>query len=357
VFFAKVFIMPTVLESLLKQRIAARGPMPVAEFMEACLYHPEHGYYTRGLNFSTTPARDFVTAPEISPLFGAALARAVVRLWQRMDEPEPFVLAEGGPGRGVLMRDILAELQRVSPACYHAARPVLVETSPMLRTLQQHTLAAHPQCSWPENWDEAWDKVGIAPLVFVGNELLDAFPVQPYVYSRGEWYRRMVEVDETDNLILITEDTPSEPPRLPVNWKPAEGAVWEASPARDAWLMEMRERLMRTGGAALLLDYGAAQLPPYGADTLQAVRGHAMVPVLQTPGESDITTHVPFADVAAQLDGTCTLEDLGPFLLAYGMVDMALQASPDEQNALQRLIHPAQMGTLFKVLCCTHNLP
>lgn len=348
--------MPTALETLIKTHLAAHGPMPVAEYMDMCLYHPVHGYYTRGLNFITTPPRDFITAPEISPFFSIILARTVVRAWERMDEPDTFVLLEGGPGRGTCMAGMLAEIQRFSPACFQALRPVLMETSPILQGIQQRTLQAFPRCTWPQSWDEAWDKVGFAPLVFVGNEFLDAFPVQPYVLIKGQWHRRMVGFDETDTLTMLADVAPCAPPRLPANWTPAEGAVWEASPARDTWLTELRERLTHAGGMALLLDYGASLLPPTGADTLQAVRAHATVPVTHFPGETDLTTHILFSDIATQLGGTCTLEDLGPFLLAHGMVDMALKATEVEQNALQRLIHPAQMGTLFKVLCCTHNL-
>lgn len=343
------------LDVILRDFIATQGPMPMADYMAICLYDPEHGYYTRGLNFvGEGPVRDFITAPEITPLFGATMANAVAAAWQRLGAPTPFVLAEAGPGRGTLMCAMLTHLQTAHPACMAAAQVVLVETSPALSAQQKETLNAFPLCQWqPELSSPAtapW------PWVVVANELLDAFPAQPYRLHQGEWQKEHVTYTPAGDLALCW--LPCPPPILPPVWSVEEGAMVELSPSRTAWLQGLQAHLAKRGGVAFLLDYGAATLPPQGAYTVQAMRGHTPVPVTSHPGDTDLTVHIPFDDVAHLLGpSACTLTDLAPFLLKHGLVDVALQAPQSEQNALQRLLHPAQMGTLFKVLCATYACP
>lgn len=340
--------MSTPLHTLLVNHIRNNGPVGVAEFMAQCLYHPQHGYYTRGLNFSTTPARDFITAPELTPLFGAVLANWVAKAWQAAKSPNRFILAEGGPGRGTLMHDVLTHLQTAHPECFAAAQPLLVETSPALATLQQQTLADFRQCRWAGELPPPPS----LPLVVLANELLDAFPAEQYSNHRLAWHRHVVEVDQTGELAFATRPLPAEEtPLLPPHWQPAEGAQLETSPAQTAFLAHLKQ----TATAALLLDYGYRQLPPTGGHTLQGLYRHQKVGPLHMPGETDLTTHVNFAQTVQTLGvEAAQVEDLAPFLLRHGLIELGLQ-HPSQQSALQRLLHPAQMGSLFKVVEFTRS--
>lgn len=183
----------------------------------------------------------------------------------------------------------------------------------------------------------------------MANEVLDALPVQPYRYQNGAW----------EALHLAAESLSWQPcpaPPLPTGWVPVEGAVLEYFPA----MVGLLAALKTYAEVALIIDYGAAQLPPHGADTLQALQHHKPVPLWHEPGETDITAHIRFAEVAAQLGAAaCTLTPLADFLLAHGIANLALPLlpHPPTESALQRLLHPAQMGTLHKVLCYTRNTP
>lgn len=343
--------MSTPLAALIRSHIATHGPMPVEEFTGLALYHPQYGYYTNGYNFlpapianSLTPSalypHDFTTAPEITPLFGATLANWVARQWLTLKSPSPFTLMECGPGRGILMRDMLTHLQTAHPACYSAARPLLVETSPTLTQLQKTTLTAFPQCHWDTT------PTSNLPIILVANELLDAFPHTQLIQHEGRITPRTIATTNTGTFIF-----------------PQHGPITEHSPGMKTWLQTLPQNL----SAALFADYGAATDGPTG-DTLQAVYRHQKVDVFHKIGETDLTHHVNFAHVNAALAESHPhlesqpLEHLTPFLLNHGLASLALQIADADgthsthDTALHRLLHPTQMGTLFKVQCytCTH---
>ena len=293
--------------------------------MRTCLYDAESGYYTRGLNF-TNPAhpkgRDFVTAPDLTPLFGQTLAAWVAREWTRLGKPAPFVLVEAGPGRGTLLRDLLARLQAAAPECFAAATPLLVETSPALAALQRQTLAAFPQCAWASGVPAT-----AAPILLIANELLDAFPVRQFC---GDAERTVV----AENGALAFSH-------------PDDAVTREDSPGQAAWLGQLKALPHLS---ALLIDYGAETL---AADTLQALHRHAKVSPLHAPGDTDLTAHVNFGTVMDMLGrDRCALADLALFLLAHGLPDLALPRINEAETAgaMRRLLHPQAMGSLFKVL-------
>ena len=317
------------------------GLVPFAEFMAEALYGPE-GYYTRGVNFLTTPPRDFTTAPELTPLFGATLANWVAKQWQQAGEPKDWVLSELGPGRGSLMRALLTQLREGFPACFSALQAVrLVEISPTLQRVQQQTLQDFPHCQWHRTLEraEAWQLV-------IGNEVLDALPVQPFKLVGTQWQTLFVKGAD-----LVWQDGP--PPPLPADWQPTDGAVLEHMPVLPDLLKQIAQ-----ADVALLIDYGYDNLPASGADTLQALHQHTKVPLLHAVGDTDLTAHVNFAEVVHLLGPQqCTLTPLADFLLAEGLTDLALPLLPHPatESALQRLLHPNQMGTLHKVLCYTRS--
>lgn len=337
----------TALAEALCARIAAEGLLTWGQFMEAALYHPTWGYYTRGVNFLSVPPRDFVTAPELSPMFGKVVAHWVRQQWERLGQPDRWQLVEAGPGRGTLVHDVW---QALPEECRAGASVRLMERSAVLRGIQSTTLAeiAHAHCA---DFAELAD----LPTLVLANELLDAMPVEQFAWDGLGWQQRLVG-EKAGQLGMRWRDCPKPYPRLalPAGWQPAEGAVLEVSSSMAAWVAGLRAFLERVGGAALLLDYGYAQLPPKGGDTVQAMRAHGFVDVLSDPGDVDLTAHVPFDRVQAWLGAeACTLLDLAPWLMAHGVVEVALAQGMnvgEASSALQRLLHPSEMGQLFKVL-------
>lgn len=317
-------------------------PLTVEAYMAACLYHPQLGYYTRGLNFTDPTApkgRDFTTAPLLTPLFGATLANWVATQWNLLcsntpTRQHPFILAEAGPGGGQLMHSLLAQLHTAHPACYAACQPWLVETSPALTTLQQSTLAEFPQCQWSTTLPFQHANT---PTFLLANELLDAFPIRQFA---GTTERTVLR--HPDGALAFSH--------------PDDAVTREDSPALTHWLTTLKGHANLA--TALLIDYGYTHIltsttPPLQHSTLQAMHRHHKVSPLHLPGESDLTAHVNFAHVAATLGNDhCTLTDLAPFLLRHGLLNLAESSisSAETASSLHRLMHPASMGTLFKVL-------
>lgn len=314
----------TPLEKLIITEIQKNGSMALNRYMELCLYHEQFGYYTTGRNFWTELPQDFTTAPEISPLFGYCLAEWMANAWNHAGKPNPFTLIEAGPGRGVLMCDMLARLQATHPACYAAVNPVLVETSPALTALQKATLAAYPKTSWYTALPAT-----NRPTFLIANELLDAFPIRQ-INAQGE----ATTIQLTSNGALHLHQP--------------TGPLHESSPSQNAWLETLKNQPNLI--AALLIDYGYKQAEPgQSIDTLQAVHEHKKVPFTHLPGETDLTTHVDFAHVIKTLGGKTQVAGLTEFLLHQRAASIALDLKvPD--TALHRLLHPSQMGALFKVL-------
>jgi NADH dehydrogenase [ubiquinone] 1 alpha subcomplex assembly factor 7 len=340
----------TPLAERLSDLIRINGPMTVAEFMTLCLIDPEHGYYMRREPFGRTG--DFITAPEISQMFGELIGLWAVAVWEMMGGPKSFVFAELGPGRGTLMADML-RTARVKPAFLKAAEVHLVEISPRLTEIQQATLA---KTGVAVHWHASVADLPPGPAIIIANEFFDALPIRQFRWGNASWSERVVGLNEQGQLAfgLVPVEQRAPAVLLP------EGSIIESSPASKATMTAIAERLKEFGGAALVVDYGNAQ-PTHG-DTLQAVRAHKFDNPLTAPGESDITAHVDFAALAraAEAAGATvrTLMGQGEFLIRLGLVDRANvlgrgkdQATRDAlAKAMERLAAPKAMGTLFKVL-------
>ena len=340
----------TPLAEKLKAQIRATGPITVADFMSACLADPEHGYYMRREPFGR--AGDFITAPEISQIFGELIGLWTVGVWEMLGSPDPFVLVELGPGRGTLMADIL-RTGRVKPSFLQATNVHLIEMSPRLREVQQATLAASGH---PIQWHARIDDIPHAPTVFVANEFFDAMPVRQFQWKAGTWAERVIGLDEQDELAFGLSPIAQRPSEIAL----PDGAVVEASPTGKAVMTLIGERLARDGGAALAIDYGSDK--PGVGDTLQAVREHKYESPFAAPGEADVTCHVDFPTLArtaaeAGLEPRPVIGQ-GEFLVRLGLVERANVLGRDKDvktrnqiaSAIERLAGPKAMGTLFKVL-------
>lgn len=344
--------------------VARGGRMAWGDFMEICLYHQEFGYYTRGLNFLGEVPRDFVTPPEVSGLFGWCVARWMIGQWQAAGRPQMIEYIEIGGGRGTLLRQVVEALAAEAPALRENLQVVLVENSPVLRELQMDVAQKlNIPCKVAKTISELGVKVGVpTPFrVVIGVEILDAFGI--YVYrKRGDLVFRD-EVVWDGNGVKMEQVLVAEPVLPADGWQPCEGAVWEVSAGRLALLRE----IAALGAPALLVDYGYARLPPVGGETVQAVHRHRKMGLLEHLGEADLTAHVNFGEAMAVLGRErCELTDLADFLLRMGVVGLGVEGGlalerqhPDGGNGgaegLRRLLHPGEMGRLFKVLSFTNK--
>jgi NADH dehydrogenase [ubiquinone] 1 alpha subcomplex assembly factor 7 len=341
----------------LRRRIGREGPLTIAAFMEEALLNPAHGYYTTRDPFGLRG--DFVTAPEISQMFGELIGAWCAVVWQGLGRPDPILLVELGPGRGTLMADLL-RAAHTAPGFNAAVRVHLVEISPALRACQRAALEGAP-LSAPPTWHEGFATVPDGPLLVIANEFFDALPIRQLQRAEGAWRERLVDLDEEGNLrFVLSPPTPAEV-LIPRELRDApEGAVVEVSPTGIGFAHAVAARIVRDRGAALIIDYGHPESAC--GDTLQAVKGHAPHEVLADPGDADLTAHVDFAALAraAHEAGATVFGPIpqGAFLARLGLAARAQALSARAtaaqieaiDAAVRRLTDAAAMGALFKVL-------
>jgi NADH dehydrogenase [ubiquinone] 1 alpha subcomplex assembly factor 7 len=340
------------------RRIGAKGPLSVAAFMAMALHDPEDGYYARR---SPVGAQgDFITAPEISQVFGELIGLWCAVMWQRLGEPDPIILAELGPGRGVLIEDLLRAAAAI-PTFRRALRLHLVEASPVLRA-EQETRFAGLRPVWVSRFEDLPE----GPMLLVANEFLDALPIRQFVRGRAQWSERMVALDDDHRLVFVDGlESPAASLLVPAVHRDSvrPGTVVEICPAALAIAAGLGARFTRRPGAALFVDYG--YFPSTPGPTLRALHRHCPVSVLAAPGTADLSTHVDFSAFAeaAHAGGAATF---GPvpqrrLLTALGAEQRAAilsaRATPRQRQALdagvRRLLDPDQMGTLFQAIALT----
>jgi NADH dehydrogenase [ubiquinone] 1 alpha subcomplex assembly factor 7 len=318
------------LETEIRRRIALAGPMPVAEYMALCLFDPTHGYYTTHDPFGARG--DFITAPEVSQMFGELIGLWVSAVWKQMGAPENVRLIELGPGRGTMMKDALRAVKIVPgvPVFWHAA------------------LAEVPK----------------GPAIVLANEFFDALPVNQAIKTDRGWHERRIQIDSTDQLAFTIAHEPMPffqtllPPDLHA---PRVGAFFEWRADTEA--IDLGRRVADGRGAALVIDYGHTQTGL--GETLQAVGQHAYADPLTLPGSLDLTAHVDFQSLARAVEAMGTI-GFGPieqslFLRRLGIEQRAaaLKATANStaiDQALTRLIGQSRtaMGELFKVAAFAH---
>jgi NADH dehydrogenase [ubiquinone] 1 alpha subcomplex assembly factor 7 len=349
------------LETEIRRRIALAGPMPVRQFMTLCLAHPQHGYYmTRD---PLGRAGDFVTAPEVSQIFGELVGLWAATVWQSMGAPENVRLVELGPGRGTMMLDAM-RAALVVPAFRKALVVHLIEISPELRRRQEATLKG---TGVPMLWHDSFDQVPDGPVIVLANEFFDALPVHQAIKQINGWYERTVAIDSQGNFAFSIADQPIPlfDQLLPPQVRDAPlGAVFEWRP--DNLALEIGRRIMREGGAALAIDYGHTESA--AGETLQAVGRHGFADPLGTPGTVDLTAHVDFQalKLAAESMGARAHGplDQAEFLRRMGVESRAtaLKSQTTTDKAIEIDVAVARltgegrtgMGKLFKAIAFTH---
>lgn len=338
----------------LATRIRTEGPISVAEYMRVCLQDPAHGYYRARSAIGSRG--DFITAPEISQVFGELTGLWCAVVWHQMGAPKSFSLVELGPGRGTLMADAL-RAARIVPGFLEAAEVTLVEISDALKAEQRAVLSGVTNSL---RWVESVAAVdSTRPAILVGNEFLDALPARQWVLADGGMHERTVALDEAGRLIFSQADTlVTGGPCVPFDrFRGGAGAIveWREVSSLARGLSALLEG---AGAAALFIDYGHVETAP--GDTLQAVRGHRHEHPLCSPGEADLTTHVDFEAFAGAFRGRCGID--GPvtqaeFLGALGIVERAsrlMSTNPGQAGqielAVARLMAPQGMGARFKAI-------
>jgi NADH dehydrogenase [ubiquinone] 1 alpha subcomplex assembly factor 7 len=380
----------------LRERIRRDGPMPLDEYMRLCQADPEHGYWQRAGSIGA--GGDFITAPEISQVFGELIGLWCAVVWQGMGRPAPLRLIELGPGRGTLMRDALRAAGKV-PGLLDSLTVHLVEASAAMRALQWQAfpppsrrrrasgttwgrdreggIAEQLQSGLPPPlspphvvsktrlrhdgegdlaaicWHETFDEVPDGPAIVIANEFLDALPIRQILFLDGVWRERVVEIDAQGDLRFAAG------PRvdLEIEGPPEPGAILELRAGEDEVLSQLARR--QAPFTALFIDYGPAG--SLNGDTLQAVHRHAWVHPLSLPGIADLTAHVQFASLAHKARAMGLVAD-GPiiqaeFLGRLGIAERAarlMTANPERageiETGVQRLMSPTGMGELFKVM-------
>jgi SAM-dependent MidA family methyltransferase len=348
---------PAPLEGEIRRLIALAGPMPVSEFMGLCLGHPQHGYYVTHDPIGATG--DFTTSPEISQMFGELLGLWAAAAWRQMDSPANVRLIELGPGRATMMADML-RAANVMREFRQTLEVHLVESSPALIARQKQTLS---NIDVAITWHDTLIDVPEGPAIILANEFFDALPINQAIKQADGWHERVIGVDAEGKFAFALTPEPLRffEQTLPPQVRMAEvGSLYEWR--SDTQALEVGRRVVRGGGAALIIDYGHVRSDV--GDTFQAIARHSFADPLKTPGLADITAHVDFdalsratEAVGARAHGPVTQ---GDFLQRLGVETRALtlmqkashEVAEDIASGLKRLIGGGRggMGELFKVL-------
>lgn len=347
------------LGKIIADMIAVDGPMPVDRYMALALGHESHGYYMGRDPFGR--AGDFITAPEVSQMFGELIGIWCAAGWQMMDAPAEWNLVELGPGRGTLLADLVRACS-VMPGLREGMNIHLVEMSPALKTMQAETLK---RAGIEATWHERLEDVPDGQSLIIANEFFDALPICQLQKQAGQWHERVVGLSGDGKLAFgLASDRVAL--ALVPSWAESgeDGDIVEFSPVRDAVAREIGRRITTHMGAALIIDYG--HMRSAAGDTLQAIRKHQFADVLALPGEADVTSHVDFEALtgAVTADGAKPYGPVmqGDFLIKMGLKEREemLRARADARQRIrlakgaQRLVSGNQMGQLFKVLAVTH---
>ena len=333
---------PSTLTDRLARLIASSGPISVAHYMAEANAH----YY--GSRDPLGASGDFITAPEISQMFGELIGLWLADIWARAGAPGNAAYVELGPGRGTLAADALRAMRAagLEPDVH------FVETSAVLRGAQAEQV---PQAEWHQ---EISTLPSGAPLLVVANEFFDALPVRQLVATERGWHERLV--GHREGRFVPLPGPPLSAGLIPAHLAGAPpGTVVETSPASVAAVRQLADLLSRSGGAALIVDYGHASTG--AGETLQAVKGHEYADPWEEPGTRDLTAHVDFEALAEAARGSGLrvfgpqgqgewLETMGIGLRAAALSRAAPGRADDVAAARRRLTSPDEMGTLFKTM-------
>lgn len=344
----------TALKDRITAQIKREGPLSVAEYMAVCLFDPTDGFYPTRDPLGSEG--DFITAPEVSQIFGELLGLWCVQSWRDMGSPKDIHLIELGPGRGVMMSDML-RAGKLDPNFIQAAKVTLVEASPALEAVQGQTLAGSP-C--PITWASSLDASPEGPCLIIGNEFLDCLPIRQFIRKGDVWHERIVHIGKDGKLEFAISPAADKSVDLSHFVNVPDGALVELCSGLAQMADSLQKRFTRNDGRALFIDYGPAK--PEIGDTLQAISKHKKVDPLTSPGNADLTARVDFGYLKSKAESE-ELSVFGPTTQAELLLNLGLaqrqaalsQRFPDKAEKLaaqtERLVSADQMGELFKAIC------
>jgi NADH dehydrogenase [ubiquinone] 1 alpha subcomplex assembly factor 7 len=334
--------------------------MPVSDYMALALGHPEYGYYRKADPLGR--GGDFITAPEISQVFGEIIGLWCVVAWRQAGRPSPVHLVELGPGRGTLMADAM-RAAGADPDFVAAADIHLVETSPALRKRQRQSLP-----SLDATWHDGIGTLPEGPCLYIANEFFDALPIDQYVKSSDGWHRRCIGLDPaTGGLKFVVDPSAADTASIipPCVDKAPAGSLFEHCSDGLEIASILGAHLAADGIAVLIIDYGHRRRNT--GETLQAVHRHEYHDILRNPGEADLTAHVDFRALVAAAQSAGAVP-FGPLSQREFLTTLGIEARTDKLAANQgtaeakllrsgcrRLIDAEGMGTLFAVLVLTRR--
>ncbi len=342
----------TPLEQALHTDILTNGPLSLHDYFNLCLYHNDHGYY-----FNRNPighTGDFITAPEISPLFGKSIAMAIIEADSHLHNDKPINIVELGPGLGTLTQDMAHTFSHI-PYYHNKVHYHLVEASPYLSAYQQERLQG-----LNAQWTNELQHLSLTdgPVYIVANEFFDALAINQYLLEDGVLYQK--QVTRENGALTFTWQPIPWPRHLPID----EGEIYEDRPLQNEIVASLTNLLKQHHGALIAIDYGYTGYG--GQDTLQAVQHHTYVSPLHQPGLTDLTSHINFTELAKQVEAQGAYVNMqteqGEFLQRLGIefqlqklsVRGCPQAYKNHKQAVERLISLKAMGSLFKVLVASY---
>lgn len=345
----------------IRQAIEEKGSITIAQFMSEAMYNIHEGYYIH--HNPIGKKGDFITAPEISQLFGEMIGVYCADLWIKMGQPEKFNLVEFGPGQATLMDDLLRATKHVRG--FHKACNIhFVEKNKRLITIQKEKLSNY---NLPINWhDNVYALPNDLPLIMVANEFFDCLPINQYIKSRDVWYEQTVGLNSAEFCLV----------QLPISNQLSESLNLEHPNAKDRAIVEIcypaleiiqhiTKLLQKASGSLLIIDYGYDYSPLKRIiydSTLQAVKNHKFHPIFSDIGRADLTSHVDFFALRqSAVANYCLAKESitqREFLFNLGIIFRAellkSKSSPSQsfniELGLRRLIDDDQMGKLFKAM-------
>lgn len=351
--------------SLIHDEIREVGSIDIARYMELALYHPEHGYYMTRDPFGVQG--DFTTAPEISQIYGELIGAWVADCWMQMGSPRQCQIVECGAGRGTMMADILRATRHVT-GFHDLVQIRVIECSPHLKSIQRKTLQ-----DYEVQWLDDISQIEQTPCIIIGNEFLDALPLRQYIWRAQGWMERRIALSENNDLAWIEEPAEDIPSQIKNSKRVKMNTYYEVSEAQNRFIENCAAKMKSNKGALLLIDYGYTGVS--GGDTLQSLKNHEFCDPLSFTGQADITAHVNFDAVQEQAEhhgltvhGIVTqgafLKSLGIDLRTRKLGASAVHTMGQEkaketleklETAQKRLVHPDEMGSLFKLITASYG--
>ncbi len=334
------------MEGIILDNIKDKGCLSLSEFMNTVLYHPVHGYY-----MSCDPlgeSGDFITSPEVSQLFGEVIGVWCMYVWEKMGSPIDFNLIEIGPGRGVLMNDLLRSVKHNQAFC-DAVSPILVEISDHLIDIQRNKLS---ESGFKIVWLQDINNLPNKPTIVIANEFFDALPIDQYIIKNGIAHERVV-INNNDQLEFSYLDKAVDIAA------PIEKGIIEICPLLPNYINSMVELIKQNKGAALIVDYGYVN--PISYSTLQSIKAHKVNNIFNNLGTADITAYVNFGEIINSLMSKMSYMFMtqAEFLLTFGIKERLSTLCNICNNSMKRdnlingfnyLTDYDKMGKLFKVL-------